>query len=80
MTDKLRTDEAKVAALVGEWLDERPALARTLQRAGDRWRVRCDLEADGNVWISVQAPSGASLAVWHGPRSFIEHDRSAFVQ
>ena len=74
MTDKLHTDEAKLAAIVGEWLDERPALAHTLQRTANRWRIRADLEADGLVTVSIRTPSGASLAVWRGPRSFVERE------
>lgn len=81
--NRLHTDRAKVRALVDEWLGDQPAIAKLLRGSIDRakgWNIRADLEADGWVWVSLRASSGAVLAVWHGPRSYVEVDGSAVMQ
>ena len=75
MTRPLQTDRDRVRALVDEWLSEQPVIAKLLRGSLDRasgWKIRADLEADEQVWISLRAPSGAVIAVWHGPRHYVE--------
>lgn len=83
MIEPLRTDHEKVRLLVSEWLDSDPALAKLmLDSIGHPrgWRIRADLEADGQVWVSIVSPAGAALAVWHGPRRLVELEKPEIVQ
>jgi hypothetical protein len=79
----LRLDRDKAAAIAAAALEQRPKLARLLDGSddgsGQRWRIRCDLDGE-QVTISVRAPSGVHLALWQGPRHYVERDEPAVMQ
>ena len=80
MIERLHTDHDLVRAIVDEWLAADPALEKLLRGTIGHprgWRVRADLEADGQVWVSLVSPGGASIAVWHGPRALVERAEPA---
>ena len=79
----LNLDRDKAAAIAAQALEQRPLLARTLGRSvGSEtgWRVRVDLLAGDVALVSVRAPSGASIALWQGPRQHVEIDAEEPIQ
>jgi hypothetical protein len=77
MIRPLRIDTDKAGAIAAEALEQRPKLAGILARpAGEQkaWRIVADLLPGDRVLLSVRAPSGHGIALWEGPRVFVELD------
>jgi hypothetical protein len=75
MTAPLRLDRARAERVIFAALKEQPELRVQLVRGlggATSWRLRAELDADGDVVLRAMGPRGPLATLWVGHRSAVE--------